>query len=477
MYVLDDGSVFIECPEDFDKAELKYGQRFSIKCIKCGNEQTRRFKGIEIINYKTMKCGKCLKGEHISATKKNWTPEQKQQMVEKRKATCLADYGYENNSQRPEARQKMREHWADKSPEEKERWRQQSVNFWKNASDEEIKEYVLRNKASKLRNHGDENYNNAEKISETKRNWSDEQLQQMLDRKCATNLELHGDEYYNNSKQMSETKKNWSPEQKRQMLDRLHASNFEKLGVENSMQCPEIVQKVVNAWHNKTPEEKDFIRNKVKESLFKTTGCTHPIVGKYYFYGLRFDSSWELAVWIYCIDRNIGINRIPKTFKFIDMNGKIRDYIPDFLINGKLVEVKGDLFFKEDGTMYYPYTKKKVNGEWVPLTPEEKAYYDDLYERKHQCGLEHGVEFWRESECQPYIDYCNSRYPGWHVLFRKDNPLNPSYWCFSFVNPGHIQPIYYVPAITPSVSPFDKPDTDGFVVKGHGISPYDIPRQ
>ena len=428
MYTLDDGSIFIECPEDFDKAKLNFGQCFGIKCIKCGNVQTRKFKGTEIANYKTMKCGKCLRSEHISAT-------------------------YENNSQRPEARQKMREYWANKSPEEKERWRQQSVNFWKNASDEEIKEYVLRNKASKLRNHGDEKYCNAEKISETKRNWSDEQLQHMLDQLHTTNLERNGDPYYNNSKQMSETKKNWTDEQKQQMLDNLHNTNIELHGdpyYNNSSQAKETTLSRYNAYNTR------YV---------------------YDYYGVHLDSTWELAVWIFCTDHGMNIIRHPKSLKYYDCNGKEHKYLVDFMINGYLVEVKGDMFWNPDGTMCCPYTKNKVDGVWISATPEEKIYLDDLSERKHQCGLANGVEFWRGLDCKLYIDYCNSRYPGWSERFRKDNPLNPSYWCFSFVNPGHMQPMYYAPVITPSVSPFDKPGIDGFVVKGHGVSPYDIPRQ
>lgn len=52
------------------------------------------------------------------------------------------------------------------------------------------------------------------------------------------------------------------------------------------------------------------------------------------------DSSWELAYIIYCLDHNIKIERNVEKRKY-EWNGKTKNYIPDFVVNGKLVEVKG----------------------------------------------------------------------------------------------------------------------------------------
>lgn len=56
---------------------------------------------------------------------------------------------------------------------------------------------------------------------------------------------------------------------------------------------------------------------------------------------MNFDSSWELAIWIYCKDHNISIEHNPCTFVY-EYDGKQHLYLVDFRINGKLVEVKGD---------------------------------------------------------------------------------------------------------------------------------------
>lgn len=52
------------------------------------------------------------------------------------------------------------------------------------------------------------------------------------------------------------------------------------------------------------------------------------------------DSSWELAYVIYCLDHNISIKRNTEKRKY-EWNGKIKNYIPDFIVNNELVEIKG----------------------------------------------------------------------------------------------------------------------------------------
>lgn len=52
------------------------------------------------------------------------------------------------------------------------------------------------------------------------------------------------------------------------------------------------------------------------------------------------DSSWELAVVIFCLEHNKPIERCKETFEYI-FEGKTQTYHPDFIIDGKIVEIKG----------------------------------------------------------------------------------------------------------------------------------------
>ena len=54
-----------------------------------------------------------------------------------------------------------------------------------------------------------------------------------------------------------------------------------------------------------------------------------------------FDSTYELAYYIYCKEKGIYIERCVDKYKYINSKGKIRTYHPDFRVEGKIVEIKG----------------------------------------------------------------------------------------------------------------------------------------
>lgn len=62
---------------------------------------------------------------------------------------------------------------------------------------------------------------------------------------------------------------------------------------------------------------------------------------KGWYKGFFCDSSWELAFVVYHLDHNIPISRNTEKIKY-EWNGKIKTYIPDFIINhSQLIEIKG----------------------------------------------------------------------------------------------------------------------------------------
>lgn len=57
--------------------------------------------------------------------------------------------------------------------------------------------------------------------------------------------------------------------------------------------------------------------------------------------GISFDSSWELAFYLYCKDKEVQIERNKQGFPYF-YDGKKRLYYPDFIINGnEYIEIKG----------------------------------------------------------------------------------------------------------------------------------------
>ncbi len=103
---------------------------------------------------------------------------------------------------------------------------------------------------------------------------------------------------------------------------------------------------------------------------------------KGWYKGFFCDSSWELAYVIYCLEHNMDIKRNTEKRTY-EHNGKIKNYIPDFIVNCELVEVKGyksdewlskmrcnpdvKVLYKEDIKDIMDYVKKKYGVNFIEL--------------------------------------------------------------------------------------------------------------
>lgn len=88
---------------------------------------------------------------------------------------------------------------------------------------------------------------------------------------------------------------------------------------------------------------------------------------RYYYDNKKFDSSPEVAFYIYHKDHGIEIEYQPKTDIVYVVDGVVHHYFPDFKVGDRLIELKGDHFIAEDGTWQNPYDHSK----------------DHIYEAKH----------------------------------------------------------------------------------------------
>lgn len=93
-----------------------------------------------------------------------------------------------------------------------------------------------------------------------------------------------------------------------------------------------------------TPELEQERRSKVREAaLRRNLGGYQPGSGrgkKGWYKGIFCDSSWELAFLIHAIDHGIPIQRNTTKLTYV-WKDKVRTYIPDFVVNGSLIEIKG----------------------------------------------------------------------------------------------------------------------------------------
>lgn len=127
---------------------------------------------------------------------------------------------------------------------------------------------------------------------------------------------------------------------------------------------------------------------------------------RYTYDGMRFDSMTELAYWIFKADSGSDIRRGEEKDRLeFEFKGKKIGYCCDFIEGGIRIELKGDQFFRPDGTMYCPYRKKSQ-------TDEQYAEICELYEAKHQRMIRNEVKILRYSsdEVQSAIVYVKDRY-------------------------------------------------------------------
>lgn len=123
------------------------------------------------------------------------------------------------------------------------------------------------------------------------------------------------------------------------------------------------------------------IHKKCIDKTIELHGSPNP-GNKYELDGFKFDSKPELAFYIWLRDNCIDFICKPSISFEYEHEGKTHRYFPDFIVEGQVVEVKGDHFFKDDGTMCNPFDHSQ----------------DALCEAKHQCMLKNNVHIARTDE-------------------------------------------------------------------------------
>ena len=236
-----------------------------------------------------------------------------------------------------------------------------------------LKSAAVRAKSAttKLEKYGDPTFNNKEKATQTNLKKygvvSTAQLEEVKEKSRKTKKEKYEDEYYNNREKSAETcqerfggnapssdpavlKKIQStmranfgvkhPSQSKECQDRAKKALQEKFGVDNAMQNSNICNKSVQTRFRRYGS---FIN-------FRLYDCDSFV----------FDSTYELAYYIFLRDRKIPFNLKPAPLSYCDETGKSHNYYPDFLVEGRYVEIKGEYYIDEDGILVHPLTRKKL---------------------------------------------------------------------------------------------------------------------
>ena len=205
------------------------------------------------------------------------------------------------------------------------------------------------------------------------------QTEEFLEKTKKTNLEKYGVEFYGGTKECQ---------------DKMKQTCLERYGVENYTQTEEYKIKSQNTSLEKYgvpyySQTKEFQENSIKKYLYK---------------GMNFDSSWEVAYFIYNEDFNIPTIRSPQSIEYF-LREESHHYFPDFLVGNQLIEIKSSAMLNPDYSLK-PHFKHLNKCK----TEEEKQYLYDLCAAKTQCMRENNVQILSRKEIKPYLKYIKDTY-------------------------------------------------------------------
>lgn len=170
---------------------------------------------------------------------------------------------------------------------------------------------------------------------------------------------------------------------------KVKATNIERRGVDNPWKCNEVKEKIV-----KTMITHHGVEHYAQSPEFHKK-CHKPYTNPKYP-NMSWATSWEFKVYDFLTEHDIPFEYQPSISLPYEYKETHHTYHPDFLVNGRIYEVKGDHFFRineETGKeeMYCPYRYS----DW---SDEEYEWKCGKEEAKHQCMIANDVVILRKKE-------------------------------------------------------------------------------
>lgn len=220
--------------------------------------------------------------------------------------------------------------------------------------------------------YGDELYSQKKAGQKSKELLKDEDVKRaiVLKRK-ETNLKKYG---YENGNVLEITKSlnDRSKDDKKKTQEKFQKTSISRYGVTHPMKSDVIKNKLritfikkYGCWASSSKEVIEKIKATNLEKYGVTCSMNSVTNRKYrralYLYNdIKFDSSWELAFYIYLSMLNIEFVYHPSVNIIYKVSDQIHTYEPDFLVGGRFFEIKGDQFFDEQSHLINPYNKQKL---------------------------------------------------------------------------------------------------------------------
>lgn len=368
-----------QCVNENNFSELLYWYVNDIKeypkCPICG--KNTKFQNFNI-GYRKYCCYKCSANSQEVRNKYKQTCIEKygvtnvfsdSNIKEKIKNTCIEKYGDITSARNKDVRDKYRKTCIEKYGDDNV----SKISIFKNKKIQtSLKNngvmYPLQNDSILLKAHNTciDRYgiDNPMKCLKIKKHFNDVffnkygflwpgQVDEFFNKMKRTNLSRYGNEFYIATEEGKEKSKQ---------------TNILKYGTEFYSQSEE--------WKNRIP----ILSRKMSK--------------RYNYKNILFDSSPELALFIYLSDSNISFTYHPEIVFYYFYNNKKYCYFPDFKVENELWEIKGDHFFNKFGELIDPYD----------------ASNNERCKFKYECMLINNVKILKTSEYSFYTNYINDKY-------------------------------------------------------------------
>lgn len=122
--------------------------------------------------------------------------------------------------------------------------------------------------------------------------------------------------------------------------------------------------------------------------------CRKRMHTRYTYENIKFDSSYEIAFYIWHKDNGYDIQRCYDAFEYV-VDGKTHRYFPDFKINDIFYEIKGEHLITDD---------------YEHLIDPHKHCITAETEAKMQCIKQNKIVLVKKDKIFYYIDYVKKTY-------------------------------------------------------------------
>lgn len=290
----------------FDSSLEKRDTLIPFTCEHCQKEVKMR--AIVVSKKELLLCPSCS----IKYGKSKHTPERKKEIQEKREKTCMNLWGVKNAGWTKESQDKVKKTYENK------------YGSLENAYLERSKKI----KKSLLKNYGVEN--------------------PMQTPEALSNARKHMIEKYGSLEEAYKIR-----------TITIQNTFLERYGVITNLVLEENKKKSKKTMIERWGVDHPMKSSEIKRRMFETYGAIGITLIGYSYDGVQFDSSFELAFYVYMKEKNIDFEYHPKDYiEYIGNDKKSHLYLPDFKVNDTLIELKGGLFFNKKGEPYNPFSKK-----------------------------------------------------------------------------------------------------------------------